>query len=80
MSAVPEIVNEPAALAVVIGGVAQPVALVVLAPVLAGDVVLDDPVVLPRRAGHEDLRRDPEAGDVPPLRLVPAARRGGTSP
>ena len=68
-----EPIVEPAMLAVVGRRVAQPVALTVLAPILAGDVVLNDPALLRRRAGQEHLGRHPKAGDTAPLRLVPAA-------
>ena len=73
-------VVDTAALVVPGGREAEPVALAMLAPILTGDLVLHDPAPLGRRPGQEDLDRDAEAGDAPPLRLVPAARRWGRAP
>ena len=54
----------------------QPVALPVFAPVLAFDVVGDDPCPLRRGPGHEDLGRDPEAVHAAELRRVPRRADG----
>ena len=64
-----------AALGVVARRETEPVALGMVVPVLAGDVVLDDPALLGRRPGEEHLGRDAESGDRAPLRLVPGAHR-----
>ena len=58
----------------VLAGIAQPVAFAVLPPVMAVDVVLDDPGALGTRPRQPDLGRNPEALHVAPLRLVPWAR------
>src|SRR6186997_1934571 len=71
----PEPVVDPTPLGVVARGESKPVALVMVAPVLAGDVVLDDPSLLRGRSGEEDGGRNAEAIHRTPLRLVPGARR-----
>src|ERR687892_1885045 len=67
----PEPILGPTLVAVGVSREAQPVALGVRPPILTPDVVLDDPPILRHRAGHEDVRGHAEAGDAPPLRLVP---------
>ena len=61
-------------LGVVACGEAEPVALGVVPPVLAGNPVLDDPALLGARPGNEHGRGNLEAGRGAPLRLVPRAR------
>ena len=59
---------------VVLRRVAEPVALAVRPPILARDVVLDDPSVLCARSLHPDRHGNPKTGDIAPLWLVPPAR------